>query len=461
MERNHAARIQRNQYVVILAILLHGTLFNAAVCFGGDKSILSEPANSGAKVRVIRSQHIILHTDLERSEARKVINRLSGKLREVAAYWSRNVSDPIRCYVVDDLHNWTAEELDDPYAREVIQRVGGFATRHPSGAKMYSSAELDVALHEVVHAYCLEAFPDSGPDWYKEGMACMLATTGGLPGIQADREIINYLRKSEHRTARSIIESREFTSPIAKVIQAAVDRNSANDDKPNPGLNEDDHGFIAKSANSVSEQKLIDKANDSYRWSWALCYFLENNENYTEQLHTLGKAYLTGSRPRFDRVFADNADRLESEFRHFIRNLDAGYQVNLCSWNWDDASKSISSASTMTRVAARRGLQSTKLRVAKGSRYAITTDGLWSINATGPKVSAKGNNDGSGRLTAAVLSDTDMGSPIVLDPEGVFTATDDGTLFFRCSDHWHEIGDNRGCIRVTIHQLPSSESTAR
>ena len=237
----------------------------------GDNEI-SAPTRT---VRVFRSQHLILHTDLERSDARKVLNQLSRKLREVASYWERSVTDPIRCYVIDDLDAWTVEELDDSYAAEVIQRVGGFATRHPSGAKMYSSSDMDVVLHEIVHAYCLEAFPSSGPDWYKEGMACLFANQTVQDGVQVNKEVIDYLRGAKHRTARSIFESRQFTSPIANIIQAAVDRNNS-DKKPAAEVTTEDRAFFTKSANTASEQKLIDEANASYQWSWALCYFLEN-----------------------------------------------------------------------------------------------------------------------------------------------------------------------------------------
>ena len=110
----------------------------------------------------------------------------------------------------------------------------------------------------------------------------------------------------------------------------------------------------------------------------------------------------------------------------------------------------------MTRVAARRGLQSSKLRVEKGSRYAVKAAGSWSIQPTGQQLTAVGNKDGAGRLTASVLDDTTMGEPIDLT-DGIFTATESGTLFFRCGDHWNEIGDNAGSIRVTIQKIPTPQ----
>ena len=474
MQRNHAARIQgkargsRSRVACEIAGWLLPVLFvfslhcSIEVAFGGDNIVLSEPARGTSKIRILRSQHLILHTDLDRYEARKFLKRLNVKLREIASYWSRSANNPIRCYIVHDLNAWNANDLDDPYARAVIQRVGGFATRHPGGAKMYARSSLDVALHEIVHAYCLEAFPNSGPDWYKEGMACLLATNdANEAGIQADETVIDYLRTTEHRSARSIVEGREFTSPIANIIQSAVDRvasdqiDTAIEGEAIPGETK----MVSKAftKNTAKEQKLLDTANGSYRWSWALCYFLENNENYQDQFRELGKKYLTGARPRFDKVFLGNDEQLESEFKHFVRHLASGYRVDLCRWNWEDASKSITTRATMTRVAARRGLQSTKLSVAKGSQYAFETDGLWSVKSTGPKTSAEGNDAGGGRLLATVLNNTEMGATMDLSADGIFTANESGTLFLRCSDDWHEIGDNRGCIRVTIRQLQNEK----
>ncbi len=435
------------------------TLIGLTTCLSAEEEPPRESnPPSKCRVRELRSHHLVVHTDLNRLEARAVLTRLTAKLRELSNYWSRSVSTTIHCYVVADLQHWSDEQLDNAYAREVIHRVGGFATRHPSGVRIYTNGDLNVALHELVHAYCLEAFPDSGPVWYKEGMAVLLSGQyRKRAGVRADDDTLQYLRASEHRTARSISRSGDFTRSIAQLIESAV-----------AGTLRDDEGHRSEAAepmgrqdnarsatNSPGQQRVIDKANASYHWSWALCYFLHNNENYSEQFKQLGYAYLNAKRPRFENVFSHNEQQLEAEFRHFIRQLGPGYQVDLCRWNWDDNVKSITGASSFARVAARRGFQTTKLKVDEGVSYAVHASGTWSVGADGTPVSANGNAVGLGRLSASVLSTTQMGESFELGTDEQFTATKTGTLFLRCIDHWNELGDNRGSLRVEIRQVPS------
>lgn len=416
-------------------------------------------AAGSAVIRNLRSPYLILHTDLDRRAARKTLSRLDAKLREVSSYWSRAVSQPIECFVVVDLDNWSEAQLDDTYAAEVIRRVGGFAMRSGPGnaaaAKMYSSADLNIALHELVHAYCLAAFPDSGPDWYKEGMAVYFANLQrSKPEVRIKQEVVDYLRNATPRSARAIYEDRGFTDPITKMIRRSFEKDEVapnQDSQPSP--DQDQVSTLVVAPDSAVRQVLT-KANESYRWSWALCHFLVHNENYSGQFAQLGKAYLAGKRPPFDKVFAHNSHQLELEFRQFVCELGSGYRVDLCRWNWSDAPKPMDAEKTTKfTVYARRGLQTSSLQVFKGTEYAILTDGHWSVSPDGAQLNANGRTDGVGRLTAAVLTNVAMGPAIDIGAEGTFIAADNGMLFFRCCDSWQELGDNRGHIRVSVRQV--------
>jgi hypothetical protein len=435
-----------------------------------DATDVVPPAVTPAVIRNMRSQYVMLRTDLGRREAQTMLTRLDAKLREVSSYWSQSVTQPIECFVVADLNNWSEEQLGHPYAREVIRRVGGFATRSggrkSAGTKLYCNSDLNVALHEMVHAYCLEAFPDSGPDWYKEGMAVYFANSQrSANGVQIGNEVIEYLRNAEYRTVQSIVESRDFTRPIATIILSAVGnpQDFASPEKTlvavASSLDSQEQRLIPLAVNNSADQKTLDTAIMSYRWSWALCHFLAENENYKEQFGKLGQAYLAGARPRLDQVFTANGRQLESEFRQFVQQLGRGYRVDLCHWDWSDHGKTIDERkSAKTKVCSRRGLQTSGLLVQKGSKYAVEAVGRWSISSSGAELDAQGRADGAGQLTAAVLTDTKMGPPIEIGVDGTFVALESGTLFFRCRDSWLQLADNRGCIHVSIRHVADADA---
>ena len=443
----------------VLWVLIAGSMAPLIADEPAEQSAASpkRSASHRAVIRHLRSPQLMLHTDLERRDARKTMSRLDAKLREVSSYWSRAVSHPIECFVVADLENWSDAELDDTYAADVIRRVGGYARRcgpgHIATAKMYSSADLHIALHELVHAYCLAAFPDSGPDWYKEGMAMYFANRHrSKPEVRVDQEVVDYLRQATPRKARAIYENRDFTDPISKMILESYQRSEAR--AAQDAAHDQVGGLAPTVARDSATRKVLAKANESYRWSWALCHFLVHNKNYSDQFTRLGQAYLAGKRPAFEKVFAHNSHQLELEFRQFVCQFGSGYRVDLCRWNWGDSPKPVGAEeSAKFTVYARRGLQTPSLQVTKGTQYAIRTDGHWSISPDGDLFGANGRTDGVGRLTAAVLTNVAMGPAIDIGLDGTFVATETGTLFFRCRDSWQELADNRGQIRVSVRRV--------
>jgi hypothetical protein len=292
--------------------------------------------------------------------------------------------------------------------------------------------------------------------------------------VRVDATIIDYLRNAEHRSVQSIVEDRSFTGPIANFIRSAVDdndaRQAADETLADETLGDETlgdeaatiasqaQGFAPSAVNNVADQRTLDKAITAYRWSWALCHFLAENENYREQFGKLGQIYLTGARPRFDHVFADHGGQIEAEFRQFMQQLGQGYRVDLCHWDWNNVNKPIHKGQkAKTKVCSRRGFQTSGFLVNKGSTYAIETVGRWSITSDGAELDANGQADGAGVLTANVLTGTQMGPPIEIGVDGTFIAEESGTLFFRCRDSWLELADNRGCIRVSIRHVADEE----
>jgi hypothetical protein len=193
------------------------------------------------------------------------------------------------------------------------------------------------------------------------------------------------------------------------------------------------------------------KAQKAYSWSWALCHFLVSNSNYNKQFHELGLAYLTGEDPQFDDYFVDCRRELETEFQHFVSQIDRGYRVDLCRWNWRAESELLEPGNEAhANVHAGRGLQATGMIVASRVEYAFESRGMWQIDRSGPALNSDGQTNGAGQLVGAVFSDQKMSEPIDLGSSGTFVAPSDGTLYLRCRDAWHTIADNKGSMKVRI-----------
>ena len=115
-------------------------------------------------------------------------------------------------------------------------------------ATVYSYADIGIAQHESVHAYCGQTFGQTGPTWYAEGMA----------------EMGQYWDK----------ESRAVNVPDV--------------------VPEYFHGrrrfppYQHKNAITiVNEEQITGDSWENYTQRWALCHMLNHNENYTQRFRDL------------------------------------------------------------------------------------------------------------------------------------------------------------------------------
>ncbi len=162
----------------------------------------------------VRTSHFVVHSDLSEADLRNIVARMESTLATTQKYWGRPLRGPVECYLVNDLNAWQDRALPHPMARIVIARVGGAtvgsrgesAGQRRSVATVFASTVQGVAEHEVVHAYCGQTFGGLGPDWYKEGMAQMLTYRSSLgEGVRCPPHVLHAVRKSGHRTLRSIL----------------------------------------------------------------------------------------------------------------------------------------------------------------------------------------------------------------------------------------------------------------
>ncbi|MGD9854931.1 MAG: hypothetical protein AB7U20_08260 [Planctomycetaceae bacterium] len=381
------------------------------------------PAEDGERedvLRVVRSKNFHILTDLPEKEAEQLSARLETMLRLIAAYWGRPHRGVIQMYVVEDFSRWPAEQIAqmDPNGVRSVRQGGGLTVSRTlvsgnafqSSAVVYAVADGGTPQHEAVHAYCTHAFGTCGPVWYAEGMA----EVGNYwqaeddKSVQAPPQVIRFLRHGE-----------------VKPLQAIVD---------NP---------LESSGDSWQ----------SYASRWALCHLLGHNSNYTQRFKPLGLQLLDLSARdvSFWQVYGSHAEEIEFEYRMFLQQIEPGYRVDLCSWDWKTKfTPSRGGRPLVSKIAADRGWQASRIHLVAGTLYEYAAEGNWTFAPDGPSINADGTDNGTGRLIGTVFTSYELSGPFDLGTSGSFTAPATGDLYVRCRDDWGQIADNSGTLTVRI-----------
>ena len=409
-------------------------------------------------VKKFSSNHLDIFTDLDSREARRLAARLESTLRRIARYWGRSLTGRIECHIVDDVSSWSQADLPDPLTRILLQHLGGVTvprtTNHHGRTELkgviYAKSKQGIAEHEVVHAYCCQTFGGYGPDWYKEGMAdvaCHQNQSERAVGCPIDT--IRFLRSGTPKSLDQIVSAGPFTDPLAGAIARIAKFSNKNESRllaPMPTVW------------GAAEDDMLHHVKRSYSWSWALCHFLVNNRNYSDQFRHLGQGYLNGFDVDFDKSFSAVSQELTFEFEHFILNLNQGYRVDLCRWDWKKSFTQLSERPIQSiRIKAAAGYQPTGVIVAHGEEYVYRAMGTWTTRAGNQETTADGGSRGRGRLIGVVLKDFQLSEPFPLGESGTFVAPSTGRLFLRCRDHWNQLADNSGVVRVSLDRLRSRE----
>mgnify|MGYP001177102473 CR=1 FL=1 len=417
-----------------------------------DEDRTNQRTSRSSSIRVYRSAHFRLHTDLSEPDARSMLVDMESTLDKVATYWRQPVSGIIDAYIIDDLANWSSRDHLNPMTQLMLQHIGGVTIPIPTPKKrepfrqralMYAISRPDVVRHEVVHAYCCQTFGYSGPDWYKEGMAdtiCMLPDKQG--SVRCPQEVLDSLQSENVPSVNDIIHGPSFTDPLFETIKRAASLVDGNEQSVVAAL---------PSAWGSAEDEMLRKAKQSYAHSWALCHFLLLNKNYNKRFRQLGHSFLQNAKLTFDQVFSNDRDQLEFEFQLFLQNIAQGYQVGLCRWQWDKPFIVLEPGNHIAiLIQAAAGYQPTGCTVEQGGTYSFHTEGTWQISPQGKQLNADGNHHGDGQLAGVILSDYRVTENLLLGQSSHFISKGPGQLHVRCQDRWSEIADNAGFVRLTI-----------
>jgi hypothetical protein len=360
-----------------------------------------------------RSKNFLVHTDLSADEAKELLTKLETMLALISRYWGKPNTQMIECYVVKDLAKWPPGSLD-PRGVESIRTGGGvtLSTTLTRGnafvakAIVYAGADRGTPQHEAVHAYCSQMFGTTGPIWYSEGMAEM----GNYwrendASVEIHPGVLEYLQTSEPKSLNGIVNNDEATGD----------------------------------------------SWENYAWRWALCHLLANNPNYAPRFRPLGLSMLTKQDATFEQVYGSMADEVSFEYLFFLKHLDHGYRVDLCSWDWKAKFlRPRGKTSMLAKIEAGRGWQPSRVLVKEGEEYEFSADGTWTTTKDGTAVDADGEESGAGKLVGILFHEYQLSEPFELGVYGSFTAPSDGNLLLRCHDQWGEIADNTGRMTVKI-----------
>ncbi|MCA9123495.1 MAG: hypothetical protein H6822_03255 [Planctomycetaceae bacterium] len=426
-------------YLAVLAI---------NVARGEEVNTQGTTPRAAAVVRQYKSARLFVRTDLPAAKADALYDRLEETLRFASRYWGRTPKGQIECYVVHDVSAWNDDQLPHRLARVLIDRVGGATVPKYEGVgnrsrnipTVFASTSPGVAEHEIIHAYCIHTFGSSGPEWYKEGMAEMAVNRGTREsGMLCSDQQCETLRAGKHTTLDMIFE----TGITGKKISSSLRRMM--DDPEMQGRH------VSIDAWSDTDASNVRTARAEYLHSWAFCYMMLHNPNYSKRFRSLGNAFIAEQRDAFDEFFASARDRIEFEHRQFLRNASVGYRVDLCAWDWSRRFKTLARGqSNTTRVLAARGFQPTGVTITNGQRLTYQTTGKWKLSPTGQELDAAGNLDGGGLLIGVVLTDRTLSNPFPFGTSGTLEPPASGQLYLRCNDAWNEIADNTGQIDITI-----------
>ncbi len=419
-----------------------GTAEQPQACQAGSRSAVRP-------LRSYRTGHLQLRTDLPVADADALFARLKRTLKFATRYWGRDPRGRIRCFVVDDLDNWTDAQLPHRLARVIIHGVGGATipqSFHEGGRTrteltVYAASRPGVAEHELIHAYCAQTFGSGGPEWYKEGMA-EVASCGSTrsTGMRCSPAQSAALRKARRTSVGEVLSVGSTGARLSDALTAMMA------DPVHAGRH------VALTAWTQLDTDNVAQARDEYLRSWALCYMLLHNPNYSKRFRSIGPLMVTKRHQAFEDLFRPVEAKIAFEYRFLLEHFVDGFRADLSFWDWDGQSQLLGlGKSHSTRVAAARGFQASGVDVGKGHRYRCRAEGRWSTCPGQPPIDANGRADHSGRLVGVIMHDYQLSAPFQLGTNMTFRAPMQGRLFLRCNDAWNALGDNRGTIRVRLN----------
>jgi len=290
-------------------------------------------------------------------------------------------------------------------------------------------------LHEGTHAFMLWFLGGSGPPWYMEGMAELLATHRWQDG---------------ELTLAFFPRSREDASQLGR-IKIVRDEYAA--------------GRAMTLDQILSYGPTAHLRNEPYGWCWAVAAFLDGQPDYRDRFRTLPSHVLEDwdeFSSSFDDLFESDMRQLVEQWQLFVVNLDYGYDLAREAIVYEGTATDAGD-SKVIRIRADRGWQSAGVEVERGVRYALECSGRYQVARDSEVwwsepggVTIRYHRGMPLGVVLAAVSDqtrplpglTPLAAPLRVGLKCELEFPNSGTLFLRINDSPAELADNAGQLDV-------------
>lgn len=387
-------------------------------------------------IQVIEGKHVVVYTDIrdqaDLAELPKVFDLAVDQWR---AYFDIDAEKlegwQVSAFVMQDRNRFDraglvpAEIPDFPAGYNlghhmwVFHQPGNYYTRH-------------LLLHEGTHSFMQWFLGGSGPPWFSEGMAEMLAVHRWSDG----KLQLNYRLRDKSEA--------EYWGRV-KLIRQDVE-----------------------GGEKMSLEQIFLTPNNafrnvrSYAWAWAACKFFSQHPLSRAQFQNLhGSAHDSTAEfsRKFYRTISNDWKVLQKDWDLFVSEMDYGIQVAQLT-----VLDAVPGNGREFSIDATRGWQKTGIEVKKGETYLITSAGQYQIVDDGaPWPCEPGGvtieyyrGHPLGMLMAGTLSEESgvegltKQQPIGL--KGTFIADRDGVLCLRVNESPSRLDDNSGSLQVKVEQ---------
>ncbi len=295
-------------------------------------------------------------------------------------------------------------------------------------------------LHEGTHAFMKLIMGGSGPAWYTEGMAELLACHQWKDkNLKMVYRIKNNVEAKLWGRVRVIKEGakEEMTYSLKEVF------------------NLETSAFLR---------------TDPYAWSWAATAFFDGHPKYKSSFDTLQKNVnneLFTFNNTLLKKYSSEWGQIQEQWKLIVNEMEYGYDVEKCAIEYLETKELETSHSVDVR--ADKGWQSTAIRVTKGTNYLISSTGKFQIAKHNKVWNSEGNGitieyfrgRPLGQLMGAIRDETkpfEFGEttpllrPFTVGSQLELKAKSTGTLFLRINESPSKMDDNGGSLSVTIEK---------
>jgi hypothetical protein len=388
-------------------------------------------------IRKLRGQHLTLFTDLPASPAIDDLPRVFDlAVDHWANYFGCDRSQLDEWHVIGSLIRDKQRFRDyglfpdslppflHGYQRHdeiwVYEQPGDYYTRH-------------LLLHEGTHAIMSRQFGRAGPDWYREGIAELLATHRYEDG----RLQLGYLpahRDEVEQWGRIKIVNDQVGAGQAKSISQIM---------------------------ALPSRKFLQV--EAYAWTWAFATFCDHHPVWQGTFRGL-QSRLRSPAPAvtaaWSQAYRANQARVDAAWNLFLANLDYGYELAADEIHYTETTRELTSTVATATIDVAKGWQSTGLLVPAGSQLIMAAKGRyqvgkdprpWWCEPQGVTIEYYRRRPLGMLIGSFATADGDgLSDSFVIGNRKRITTKHGGVLFLRINERAGGLGDNRGNIAVRI-----------